>query len=48
VPGFGLGLPIAKTLTEGQHGRISIESQPGSGSVVVIHLPLAPDLQDGA
>jgi signal transduction histidine kinase len=39
VSGFGLGLPIAKALVEGQGGTIAIESQPGSGSVVRIHLP---------
>jgi signal transduction histidine kinase len=42
VPGFGLGLPIAKALTEGQGGTIAIESQLGSGSVVRIILPRTP------
>ena len=39
VPGFGLGLPIAKALIEEQGGTIAIESQPGSGSVVSVNLP---------
>jgi two-component system, OmpR family, sensor kinase len=39
VPGFGLGLPIAKALVEGQGGTIAIESQPGSGCVVSVSLP---------
>ena len=39
VSGFGLGLPIAKALVEGQGGTIAVESQPGSGSVVRVHLP---------
>jgi signal transduction histidine kinase len=34
VPGFGLGLPIAKALIEGMGGEISIESELGEGSLV--------------
>jgi signal transduction histidine kinase len=44
VPGFGLGLPIARSLVEEQGGKITMESQVGSGSLVSICLPLAqPD-----
>jgi signal transduction histidine kinase len=39
VPGYGLGLPIAKALVEGQGGLIEIESQPGSGTTVRVSLP---------
>lgn len=39
VPGFGLGLPIAKSLVEEQGGAITIESQVGRGSVVRLFLP---------
>jgi two-component system, OmpR family, sensor kinase len=40
TPGFGLGLPIAKALVEGQGGSISIESDVGCGSIVRICLPM--------
>jgi two-component system OmpR family sensor kinase len=39
VPGFGLGLSIAKSLVEGQGGTITIESQVGVGSTVRVQLP---------
>lgn len=42
IPGYGLGLPIAKALAEGQGGEIEIESQPGSGTVVKVKLPCVP------
>ncbi|MRR29724.1 ATP-binding protein, partial [bacterium] len=39
IPGFGLGLPIAKALAEGQGGSIQIESEVGIGSKVIVNLP---------
>ena len=39
TPGFGLGLPIAKALVEAQNGEINLESTPGQGSAVMLHLP---------
>lgn len=42
----GVGLFIAKTLTEAQGGRISIDTQMGSGSTFNILLPLNKNLTD--
>jgi two-component system, OmpR family, sensor kinase len=39
IPGFGLGLPIARALTEGQNGEIAMESKLGQGSTVTLRLP---------
>lgn len=39
TPGFGLGLAIARALTEAQHGSIAVESQMGKGSAFFVKLP---------
>jgi len=39
----GVGLSIAKTLTEAQHGRIWVESEIGSGSTFSVLLPVSGD-----
>lgn len=39
--GTGLGLPLAKHLTELHGGTLSIESEPGKGTTVHVDLPLS-------
>jgi signal transduction histidine kinase len=36
--GFGLGLSLVKTIISAHNGRVDIESLPGSGTTVTIHL----------
>jgi PAS domain S-box-containing protein len=40
--GMGLGLPISKSFVEAMHGRIWLESIPGSGTVIHFSIPRIP------
>ena len=40
--GTGLGLPLAKSLAEMHGGKLSLVSEQGSGTKVLVHLPVKP------
>ncbi len=44
VEGTGIGLPLARALTEAMRGRLTASSAPGQGSAFTLCLPRAPDL----
>ncbi len=44
--GTGLGLPLAKALTEANRGALSIASSPGEGTIVELTFPSTQVLQD--
>jgi len=41
IGGTGLGLAIVKHIVNRHRGRLTIESDPGKGSVFTVHLPVA-------
>lgn len=40
VKGLGLGLYFTKKVIDGHHGTITIDSQPGAGTALIIELPV--------
>ncbi|MBN2006582.1 MAG: HAMP domain-containing protein [Anaerolineae bacterium] len=47
TPGFGLGLAIARALTEAQHGSIAVESEMGKGCAFFVKLPKNGEVPQG-
>lgn len=41
IPGSGLGLSLVKAVVERHDGRVILESRPGKGTLVSIHLPVS-------
>ncbi len=41
--GMGLGLPIARKIIDAHDGAITVRSEPGTGSVFRVALPLSPE-----
>ena len=39
--GTGLGLPMVKRLTQLHGGKLTIDSKPGHGTVVMVEIPLS-------
>jgi signal transduction histidine kinase/AmiR/NasT family two-component response regulator len=44
IEGTGIGLPLARSLTDAMGGHLTASSIPGQGSAFTIRLPRAPDL----
>ncbi len=40
IGGTGIGLALVKALTEAHHGRATVESELGKGSVFTLSLPI--------
>lgn len=44
--GSGLGLPLSRLLTELHGGRLSIDSETGKGTKIIVEMPQARTMQD--
>ena len=45
IQGSGLGLKLARDLAQGMGGKLSMQSEPGQGSVFTLHLPALADAE---
>ncbi len=43
APGSGLGLAIVKKIIDMHKGTISVDSKPGEGTTITVHLPIQPN-----
>ena len=41
--GTGLGLSVSQALIKGHHGTLTVDSEPGRGTIFVIRLPVASE-----
>lgn len=46
IPGTGIGLSLARDITDAHHGSLDIDSTPGVGTTVTITLPREPHTGD--
>ncbi|MBZ0275357.1 MAG: HAMP domain-containing histidine kinase, partial [Anaerolineae bacterium] len=46
IAGSGLGLAMVKRIIDLHQGQIDIYSRPGEGTVITLHLPLAPAVRN--
>ena len=46
--GVGLGLAVIYGIVNRHHGRIEVESNPGSGTAFIVRLPIRQPTQDAA
>ncbi len=46
--GVGLGLALAKRIVEAHHGHITIDSMPGTGTIVCFTVPADPEMRSYA